>query len=275
MHGINKMHTTTATESEIRAHSCSFVRPIFDDFQLFEMISGWKPVSRTPRETGGLGKRRAAPGIEKETWGKRSLCVAVVLSFDSNHRDRKWCCYTGNELMVKLSRKMPLEIKSPCQCSWERPQITVTLCRKMVLSLRWSRCWVRDPLQHTLSLSFLSIQFCHHFELKVSTVLLYALNTSLVTVTISTFVVVFCYFVFLQINRCKIFYWMSTMKIKVVENRDTFWFFLRSSSGSGQELAVSLDLHLELHHSWLNMSEQRNNTQLMHWYPGLSYVGAQ
>lgn len=242
MHRINKMHTTTATEREIREHSCSFVRPIFDDFQLVEIISEWKPVSRSPRETGGLGKRRAAPGIEKETWGKGSLCVAVVLSFDSNHRDRKWCCYTGNELMVKLSRKMPLEIKSPRQCSWERAQMTGTLCRKMVLSFRWSCCWVWDPLQHALSLFYFNLvlpSLWVGFNSITS-------NTSLVTVTISMFVVVFCYFVFLQIYRCKIFYWMSTMKIKVIENGDTSWFFLRSSSGSGQELAVSLDLHLEV-----------------------------
>lgn len=80
--GIPKMETTTVRDNRALIFHLSDQRLMTSKcFKIFKIGYEWKAESRTLR-----GKRRAGPGIEKETRRKRRFCVAVVLSL--------WLCST-------------------------------------------------------------------------------------------------------------------------------------------------------------------------------------
>lgn len=98
-----------------------------------------KPESRTPRETGGGGKRRAGPEIEKETRRKQGfVCRLGYLSDASPQRQEMVLLHTGNELMAKIrsdngwgnQKSMPMQQRG----EWERN----TLVKTCFFSFRYS-----------------------------------------------------------------------------------------------------------------------------------------
>lgn len=104
-----------------------------------------KPESRTPRETGGGGKRRAGPEIEKETRRKQGFVWWLgYLSDASPQRQEMVLLHTGNELMAKIrpdngwgnQKSMPMQQRG----EWER-----------IKGILWKSFWVSDtPVAYNL-----------------------------------------------------------------------------------------------------------------------------